>query len=86
MAVSNPMVPKLYANQFTTYLGSHDVALLFGIGGVSSGVLNLSYPLAKQMAATLLEAIKNYEESTQQRVVKSSELDERLTAKLSQKK
>ena len=75
MAMANPTVPKFYANTFTNFVGGVEVAVLFGIHGAPAGVVSISYPLAKALAAKLSEAVSQYEEKTHSKVADPDELN-----------
>lgn len=78
VALRDPSVPKVYGNQFFTFVGSHDVAIMFGVMGVPSAVLNLSYPLAKTLATSLTQAIADYEKAVNVQVTATDILDKAL--------
>jgi hypothetical protein len=80
IALGNPTIPKVYGNTFANFVGSHDVTILFGVNGVASGVLSLSYPLAKALATKLTEAITKYEAATKTVIPSADALDEDIKA------
>jgi len=78
-AMGNPMVPKIYANSFTNFIGASEVAVMLGIHGAFAGVLSLSYPVAKALAARLTEAVNQYQEKTGITVGELEELERAIT-------
>lgn len=74
-ALNNPSVPKIYANIFNGFLNPHDVTLLFTVNGVPTGVVEISYPLAKALSASLAELVSKYEELSGASVKSATELE-----------
>lgn len=77
-ALADPRVARVYGNQFFTFIGSHDITLMFGVNTVPTAIASLSYPLAKTLGQNLLNAVADYERQTGQTVADTAALDAAL--------
>jgi hypothetical protein len=73
--LANPSIPKIYTNACQGYLNSHDVTLLCNVNGVPTGLIEMSYPMAKAMAALLTELTSKYEDLTKAKIPSAADLD-----------
>ena len=80
-ALGDPRVPRVYGNQFFTFMGSHDVTLLFGVNTVASGVVSLSYPLAKTLGESLTKAVADYEAQIGVKVTDTAAIEAAMKSK-----
>jgi hypothetical protein len=74
-ALSNPSIPKIYANACQGFLNAHDVSLLCSVNTVPTGLLQVSYPMAKSLAVLLTELTSKYEDLTGMKIPTTTELD-----------
>src|ERR1700733_11388574 len=63
-ALTDPAIPKIYANGFSLGLTNADTQLVLMLFGKPIAVLSLSYTLAKTMADRLSGLVKTWEEKT----------------------
>jgi hypothetical protein len=77
-ALASPLVPKLYANQFWTIIQPVDLAVMIGVAGQPTGIVSMSYSVAKTFAAKLQEAIAGYEKQTGTTIPAADALEAKL--------
>lgn len=80
-AIANPDVPKIYANGFVNAIGTGDVAILFKNGNSPAAVVNLSYTVAKSLAAKIGYLIAQLEEGTGNTIMISDEINKAMLEK-----
>jgi len=77
-ALANPGVPKLYANTFSVVLHPTDIALVFGQAGAVSGMVSLTYAVAKTLADRLQQAVASYEQTVETVVTAAEALEKKF--------
>ena len=74
-AISNPDVPKIYINAFLNGYNNTDFTLLLESNGTAAVVLNLSYSLAKTLAANIMGSITEIEKEIKQKIILMEEME-----------
>ncbi len=77
-ALSDPSIPKIYANGFVFGMSTSDVFVVLQLGGVPIAVLNLSYTLAKTLATILTNTLNDLEQKTGQTVLTTKDIEEKI--------
>ena len=77
-ALNDDNVPKVYANGYSTATGQGDIALLFQRNGKAVSVLNLSFSVAKTLALTLGQTIKDLENKTENNIMTVHDIQKAL--------
>jgi hypothetical protein len=83
-AMANPVVPKIYGSSFQGFLNPIDVSVLFSVNGAPTGVVHLSYPLAKALGTTMTELVEKYEALTKTNVPSAVEMETQFKAAVGQ--
>lgn len=73
-AISNPSVPKLYANGFVSSIGSGDTCIVFQQNGIPVVTLNLSFTVAKTLSIKLGGLIKDMEKDSANKIMTTDEI------------
>ena len=71
-------IPKLYANGFVTTMGTGDVMVILEHNGRPTGVLNLSYTVAKTLSISLGQTIAKLEEATSHQIMTTQLIEQKL--------
>lgn len=71
----NADVPEIYTNGFITGLGSGDVFVVLERNGSPVAILNMSYTVAKTIAAALGNTIAQLEEKTGREMLTTTDLE-----------
>jgi hypothetical protein len=74
-ALNNKDLPVKYFNGFILGLGGVDVSFVLKLNNEPILNLNLSYSLAKTLVEKLGDLLATYEESTQQRIMTTDQID-----------
>jgi hypothetical protein len=74
-AMANPGVPKIYGSSFQAFVNPLDVSVVFSVNGTPTGLVNLSYPLAKALGISMMELVQKYESLTKTTVVSAIETE-----------
>ena len=74
-ALQNPVIPKIYGNAFQGFLNTHDVTLLCSVNTVPTGLVLMSYPMAKALGVLLTEITAKYESLTGEIIPSVADLD-----------
>lgn len=85
LAMQDARVAKLYGNHFVGVQGPQDITLVLGVNGVPTGVVHISYSLARTLATGLTKMIADYEKITGVTVRDGIELENALKAKAAEK-
>lgn len=72
--------PKIHANGFGMGANATDVTVLLFDAEQPAGALVIAYPLAKSLAISLNEAVKNFEEKTGEEVKELNYLISKMMA------
>jgi hypothetical protein len=83
-ALGNPAIPKLYGNAFQVFLNPIDASVLLSVNGSATGIVHMSYPLAKALGSTLTELIMKYEAITKTTVPVATEIEALVKASVAQ--
>jgi hypothetical protein len=74
-ALRDPQVSRLYANGFTIGLSNADTHIVLQLFGRPVAVWNLSYTLAKTLAAKLTTLVQDWEKRTGKEIVTTDGID-----------
>ncbi len=74
-SVSNPAIPKLYANGFITATGHGDFVIVLQQNNIPIATLNLSYTVAKTLTLKLGGAVKDLENKTGNIIMVTDDVD-----------
>ncbi|MBP0016883.1 MAG: hypothetical protein J7647_04915 [Cyanobacteria bacterium SBLK] len=67
---------NIYFNSFGVGLSESDIVIVLKKNGINEAVLNASYITIKAFALTLLEAVKDFEETTGNKIILAGETKE----------
>jgi hypothetical protein len=81
-ALNDDNVPKVYANGYVTATGHGDITLLFQRNGKPVSVLNLSFSVAKTLALSLGETIKDLENKTENNIMTVFDIQKALAKEI----
>ena len=76
VALNDPNVPKIYVNAFLSGYNNTDFTLLLQSNGKPAAILNLSYPLAKTLAQSILGTISGLENLSGQKFLTMEDMEE----------
>jgi hypothetical protein len=71
--------PRFYSNGFVVAQTASDISAVLMVNGGVVGVLSMSHISAKSLATALTQSIKNFEESTGQKVTTIEETQELMS-------
>ena len=74
--LNDPNVPKIYVNAFLSGFNNTDFTLLLESNGKPAAILNLSYPLAKTLAQSILGIITGLETVSGQKFLTMEEMEQ----------
>jgi hypothetical protein len=75
-AMADPSLARLYANGFTLGLTNADVYIILQMFGRPTGVVNLSYTLAKTLSMKLEKLVKDWELKTGNELATTDTIDQ----------
>jgi hypothetical protein len=75
-AISDPSIPKIYANQTVNFNTPTDITVLLQNNNVPVAILNLSFEMAKTFALQLGELVTNLEERTKHDILTATDVIE----------
>ncbi|QTA80673.1 Uncharacterized protein dnl_29840 [Desulfonema limicola] len=73
-------IENIYFNEFALGVSKNDVFMLLRRNGREEIILNASHITAKTFAIALNEAISNFEEETNQKIVVSEDIEKKIGA------
>lgn len=76
MALKSGDVTSLYFNEFAVGISKNDIFLLLRRNGKEEAILNASHITAKSLAIALNEAITNFEEETNQKIMIAEDIEQ----------
>lgn len=76
-------VQRLYANGIGTATTAADVSVILLMHGAPTAIVSMSYTTAKSLVNDVGNAIKNFEDKTDEKIKGIKELQAKLTAKSS---
>ncbi|MFO7877093.1 MAG: hypothetical protein R6U55_10990 [Desulfovermiculus sp.] len=79
--LNDPNIQKIYANGFTIFIGNADVGIILKTNNQAQYVLNISYTLAKTLYSKLHEMIHDLETSTDNQIMTTDRINDKLFAK-----
>lgn len=85
LALANPMLPKIYANQYSGFVGAVDLTVLLGRNNSPAAVLQFSWVFAKGFGQALIDAVAQYEQATGVTLPTLGELETMIAASSTQK-
>jgi len=74
-AIESESVPRFYANGFTNFGGNADMGILLENVGQPIAIVNMSLNLAKTLHEKLGEMIDDYEQSMEQTILTTQEIE-----------
>jgi len=80
-AISDPEVPKIYANGFATGIGNGDTVVVLQQNTIPIAVLNLSFTVAKTLTLKLGNLIKEIEDKANTVILTTDNFSEALSEK-----
>ena len=81
VALSQPEVPKIYANSFVCGYGNADFIVVLECNNTPAVVLNLSPTLAKALAQSITTSVSEIESGTGQRILTLEAMDQHRRSK-----
>jgi len=75
-AVSDPNIPKQYANGFSIGLSNADSYVLFQLDGLPVVLMHISYTLAKTLYKKLERMVSEFETNMDQELLTTDQVDE----------
>ena len=81
VAVSNPDIPKIYANGFVTGIGNGDTLIILQQNSKPVAVLNFSFTVAKTLALKLGGVIKEVEDQADTIILTTDDFSAALSMK-----
>ena len=81
VALSQPEVPKIYANSFVCGYGNADFVVVLERNNTPAVVLNLSHTLAKALAQSINASVSEIENGTGQGILTLEAMDQHRRSK-----
>ena len=75
-------VPRIYFNGFVNGFGAGDIVCVLERNGQPTGVINMSYTLAKTLSVSLAQLIATLEEASNQPILTTNEVGKYLASAL----
>ncbi len=80
-ALKSSEISGIYFNEFALGVSKNDMFILIRRNGKEEAVLNMSHITAKSLALSLTEALDDFEEKTNQKILVSDDIEKALETK-----